>query len=82
MLDKIIEGMKEKPSTQVLSAIAPIAQLLPAEVLAPPPADLPAKREAKANEVEIMVDAGMIKSIKKLSFNSVLLPYVTLCYSM
>jgi len=66
MLDQIIQGMIDE---------AKVITTVPLEIIKSPTADvpiqpqpttstLPEKRAAKAGEVEIMVDAGKIKSIK------------------
>lgn len=63
MLDKIIEGMKkDKSLDNSYGKIVDVARLTPIEEAKPNPTS--AKRMPKQDEVEIMVDAGIIQSIK------------------
>ena len=77
MLDKIIEGMKsdkdKKAITSMDYAKAEVKILAqdPLPILKAVPAP-PEKREPKPDEVEIMVDAGRIKSIKNAKDNTML----------
>lgn len=62
MLDKIIEGMQGDPSCSTPTKQTK-EQINAVATTASPPKP-PVKRTPKEDEVEIMVDAGIIKSIK------------------
>ncbi len=65
MLDKIIEGMKDKDTVFTTNDTAPIQVIKQDEIVqVTPPSPPTPKRVPKPDEVEIMVDAGIIKSIK------------------